>query len=184
MKTKRWEKFKKKLFLFIIDAETYKMVFEATPTIQFTVIKDLLFLRLKTLQIQEFAEVGLRLGNVYKIRFYRTLSDNDREQVKSIASDTSKTSIKDLDDFDECETGQSCFDGLKCKNLQYSFKCDCPPGYQAKENRCVQGKHCLYTVAYHITTHYFCLILSQILANLHKEQFGVDLKNKKNMIKK
>lgn len=123
-----------------IDAETYKLVFEATPNVKFADIKDTLFKRLQLLQIQEFVEVGLRLGNVYKIRFYKSLTLNEREQVKSIANTASNVFIKELTDFNECETGQSCYDGLQCKNTLYSFKCDCPSGYQAKNFRCVQGK--------------------------------------------
>ena len=123
----------------LLDAETYKLVFEATPNIKFTDIKDQLFKTLSSQNIKEFSEAGLKLGNVYKIVFHKRLNDHNREQVKSNAVQASKVPVKELKDFDECETGQSCFDGLACKNTIYSFKCDCPPGYDEKDFRCVKG---------------------------------------------
>lgn len=120
-------------------AETYKIQYEATPTgVRKIDIIDALKRELQILDIQDAFAIGL--GNLYAATFHRSLTDAERSRVRTIAFAIANSErVSDLADYNECEEGkQSCFNGLRCINTKFSFRCGCPDGYHIKQNRCIQ----------------------------------------------
>lgn len=96
-------------------------------------------MKLREQKIQKAFPVGL--GNLYALKFYHALSSSEVRKLRSVAVDVAGTAVKKLTDYDECKDGkQSCYNGLRCVNTEFSFKCGCPEGYEVKDNRCIIGK--------------------------------------------
>ncbi|XP_066912368.1 uncharacterized protein [Clytia hemisphaerica] len=120
-------------------AETYTIRYESTPSgIRTSDITNGFKLKLLSQKITKSFSVGL--GNLYAVTFYQALTEAERRKLQSVASDVAAgTTVAEISDFNECVDGkQSCYNGLKCINTQYSFRCGCPEGYEVKENRCIQ----------------------------------------------
>ena len=127
--------------MYLLDAETYTIQFASTPSgIRTSDIISGLKQQLRGLKITNAFSVGL--GNLYAVTFYRALSGDEKNKLQAVASSVSNgEAVSAISDYNECDEGkQSCYNGLKCVNTLFSFRCGCTDGFELKDGQCVQGK--------------------------------------------
>jgi len=118
-----------------LHADTYQVEYVSTPTDVPKVIERL------TESLQKFFIYDIERvapGNVLKLSFNMKLSTADIEDIKREAAAAATSTVSAVNDFDECNHGQSCFDSGACVNTEGSFQCGCENNYEVKDGQCVQ----------------------------------------------
>jgi len=124
-----------------LDAQTYTIQYASTPSgIRTSDIISGFKQQLKAMKITNAFSVGL--GNLYAVTFYSALTPDQKNKLQAVATSVSNgEAVSDITDYNECDQGkQSCYNGLKCVNTLFSFRCGCTDGFELKDGQCVQGK--------------------------------------------
>ena len=116
-----------------LGSTSFQITYDELPSIDDSVITNKINESLtdKGLKPKRISFIS-RINNTILVSFDRQINDTDRNSIKSLDI------VSDVQDYDECKSGQKCYGGSKCRNVDGSFECVCEGNAKFKDGECLK----------------------------------------------